>query len=227
MPKISVITPTARGKEAIELVERALKRQTFRDFEWIVQKKAKKQLPGDVWSLNKDYNKAIRKANGELIVSWQDWTFADPDALEKFWRHYEKDNKVIVSGVGNKYKDDTWMAQTWQDPRQNNKYGSYYGCYFMDIEWNFAALPRKALYAVGGFDEWLDQYYGMDGYSVNDRLNMVGGWDFRLDQTNKSYSLEHGRPKRWDEKNAMGEVYLQRRKEYLISPVLPYLTDKV
>lgn len=40
----------------------------------------------------------------------------------------------------------------------------------------------------------------MDGISIVDRLNLIGGYEFKLDQTNKSYSLEHGRLPDWEEK---------------------------
>lgn len=220
---ISVITCSIRP-EGLALVEKALKRQTHRDFEWIIQER--EDLPKDcVWTLNRDYNKAIKKAKGELIVSWQDYTFAKPDALEKYWYHYEQEPRTIVSGVGDKYQDNTWTVKTWQDPRERDDQGTFYPCYFNDIEGNFCAVPTGAFYAVGGFDESMDRYYGMDFFSVLDRLNMVGGWDFKLDQTNKSYSLEHGRLNpQWDEFNWLGDRYNQKRLSYVANPVLPYLT---
>ena len=222
MGKITVITPSVRP-EGVELVEKALKRQTFKDFEWIVQGRDGDVPDGCVWTLNRDYNTAIRKAQGELIVSWQDWTYAKPDTLERFWTHYLLEPKTLVSAVGNKYTDDTWTVKTWQDPRERDDQGTFYPCYFNDIEWNLCSVPKQALYATGGFDEELDRFYGMDGYSVLDRLNLVGGWDFKLDQAIKSYSLEHGRPQDWEAKNAIHGPYEQRRQSYLAKPVLDYL----
>ncbi len=223
MGKITVITPSVRPK-GLKLVEKALKRQTFRDFDWIVQGRGGEVPEGCVWRLNRDYNIAIKKAKGELIVSWQDWTYANPDVLERFWNHYQEEPKTLVTGVGNKYQDDTWTVMTWKDPRERSDQGSYYQCYFNDIEWNFCAVPKQAIYDVGGFDEFLDQWYGMDGYSVVDRINMIGGYDFKIDQGIKSYSLEHGRPPQWEEKNALHGPYNERRKDYLVNPLLPYLT---
>lgn len=222
IPKISVITPTIRP-DGLKLVEKALKRQTFQDFEWIVQGREGELPEGCVWSLNRDYNTAIRKAQGELIVSWQDWTYANPDCLERFWTHYQQEPKTLVTAVGNKYDDESWMVENWRDPRINTKYGTFYPCYFNDIEWNLCAVPKDALYAVGGFDEKLDQWFGMDGYSVLDRLNMLGGWDFKIDQNIRSYSLVHGRPDHWEEKNALHGPYQQRRTDYLTQPRLEYL----
>lgn len=220
--KISVISPSIRP-EGIKLVKKALERQTFQDFEHIIQGREGKIPEGCVWTLNRDYNKAVKKAQGELIISWQDYTFAKPDALEKFWFHYTSEPKTIVSGVGNKYSDDTWTAITWKDPRERDDQGSFYPCYFADIEGNFSAIPKTAFYDVGGFDEFLDRWYGMDFYSVMERLSLKGGWDFKLDQTNKSYSLEHDRPVEWEVKNAIHGQYNKRRKTYLANPVLSYL----
>lgn len=219
---ISVITPSIRP-EGLPIVEKALKRQTFKDFEWIVQGRDGTLPELCVWTLNRDYNTAIRKAKGDLIVSWQDYTYADPDCLEKFWFHFNQEPKTLVSAVGNKYSDDTWSVKTWQDPRERSDQGTYYQCFFNDIEWNLCSVPKEALYAVGGFDEDLDKWFGMDGYSVLDRLNIQGGWDFKLDQTIKSYSLEHNRPKDWEEKNALHGPYNRRRLDYIANPVLPFL----
>lgn len=237
--KISVITPTVRP-DGIELVERALRIQTFTDFEWLIvaphhnwvlrtKVESVKRLlepykkEGTVWNLNRAYNYAIKKAQGDLIVSWQDWTYARPDTLERFYTHFEQEPKTLVTGVGNKYSDDTWTSEVWKDPRKRTDQGTYYPCYFNDIEFNFCSVPRQAFFDVGGFDEELDKMYGMDGYSVVDRINMLGGYDFKIDQTIESYSLEHPRPEKWEELNAIHGFYTARRPFYLENPVLYYL----
>lgn len=234
--KITVITPTIRP-EGLHLVNKALKRQTLIDFEWIIISpltftlpsecdvfvKEPEKEPGDVWTLNKAYNKALGQAKGDLIVSWQDWTYTEPQTLDKFWYHFTQEPKTVVTAVGNKYADDTWTVETWRDPRMRNDQGSFYPCFFNDIEFNLAGIPRGAFFAVGGFDEELDKWYGMDGYSVVDRLNIIGGYDFKIDQTIKSYSLEHGRVSDWEEKNALHGPYDTRRKDYLANAKLTYL----
>jgi len=218
---ISVITPTNRDKKALELVDKALKQQSFRDFEWIVIRPEK--IPSYLcWSLNRDYNKAIRKAKGDLIVSWQDYTYAKPDTLEKFYFHFKNEPKTLVSAVGNKYSDDSFLVEMWKDPRiEEGK--TYYEVPFHYIEFNLCSVPKKAFYDVGGFDEELDKWYGMDGYSVVDRLNMIGGYKFKIDNTIRTYSLEHDRPPNWEEKNAIHGAYQERRKFYLVNPKLNYL----
>ena len=240
---ISVITPTIRI-EGLELVAKALRRQTHTDYEWIIVsplsiteldrqtdhanyryvKEPEKDL-GDYWSIYKAYNEAIRHAKGDLIITWQDYTYTKPDTLERFWAHYLREPKTIIGAVGNKYEDDTWTVKTWHDPREHSNYGegAYYQCNYNDIELNLSAWPKQSFYAVGGFDEYLGKYSSLCGLDVLDRLNMIGGWDFKLDQSIKSYSLEHGRLPGWDEYTPFNGAYDKRRAEYIAKPVLDYL----
>jgi len=222
-PKITIITPSVR-KEGLELVKKALSRQTLPRYlyEWIVQERVG-ELPTDcVWTLNRDMNTAIKKAQGELIISWQDYTYAKPDALEKFWFYYKQNPKAVISGVGNKYEDSSFKVITWQDPREITT-NTFYTCPPQQIEFNFCSIPKAAFYDIGGYDEELDKWFGMDGISIVDRLNLIGGYEFKLDQTNKSYSLEHGRLPDWEEKNAIHGPYMNRQKDYLLKPILNYL----
>jgi hypothetical protein len=239
MVKISVITPTIR-LEGLRLIENALVRQNIDvDFEWLV---CSKKMPSDyivadydvgwmrdyhqggVWTLNRAYNELISKAKGDLIVSWQDYTYADHDCLQKFWDIYEADNNAIVSAVGNKYSDDSWTNKVWQDPRERSDFGTFYECNPADIEWNLCSVPKKAMFDIGGFDEEMDFLgYGMDGYAVNYRIDTLGEYKFYLDQTNKSYSLEHGRADNWEEKNLLHGGYAKRRQELIDLGVYPRL----
>ena len=238
--KISIITPSIRRK-GLRIVLKALHRQTFNDFEWLIGSKfnpkelqyngssikwVKDDFKGGFWSLNRIYNKLIKQTRGELIVSWQDYTFATPHCLEKFWYCYQNNKKSLIGAVGHKYKDGSWSAITWQDPRKRTDLGAFYEVYFNDIEWNLCACSKKALYEVGGFDEGADQVFvGMDGYGVNERLNALG-YKFFLDQGNESFSLEHPRLKDWEKNNGIHGKYQERKKELLDKgtyPVLRYL----
>lgn len=237
MPQISVITPTIR-KEGLPLVMKSLKRQTFGDFEWLIGSPfsvddviesmsvdmtwVKDEFKGGLWTLGRIYNSLIGKCRGELIVSWQDFTYANPDALEKFWNDYQS-TKGAISGVGNKYTDEAWSIKTWQDPRERSDQGSFYACTPQDVEWNFCCCPKKSLYDIGGFDESMDfKFFGMDGVSVNERLDAVGCMTY-LDQTNKSYSLNHGRPEGWDDNNGVSGSYLKHKQELIDKGVWPRL----
>jgi len=219
---ISVLTPTCRDN-SLDLIEKSLKRQTFRDFEWVVVKPEGEKPKDLYWTLYRDQNRGLKQCKGELIVSLQDFTYLDPTALEKFWNHYIQEPKTLVSAVGNKYTDDSFTVMTWKDPRETDKYGSYYQCNFQDIEWNACAVPKEAIYKVGGWDESLDAYSSLAGLDILYRLNVIGGYDFKLDQTIKSYSLEHGRLPNWEENTPFKGVWQEKQAQYNANPILNYL----
>jgi hypothetical protein len=195
------------------LAEKALSRQTFQKFEWILQEKTPTK-EGNCWSLNHDYNLLIKKAKGRLIVSLQDFTYIEPTCLEKFWFNREH----IVSGIGNKYSSDDWLVETWHDPREKSV--SFHEVPFNEIEWNLCSIPAQALYDIGGFNEEMDKWYGLDGFDVVRRISQLGKYKFYLDETIRSYSLEHDRPKDWDKNNWLNRDYSSQiekpPKNYLI-----------
>jgi len=232
--KISVITPTIRPN-GLPLVERALNRQTMTDFEWLIgspfnpslsrAKWVKDDFRGGYWTLNRIYNRLIKNCRADLIVSWQDYTFADPEALEKFLFYFKRNPKMIISGIGNKYKDDSWVVKVWQDPRESGEKASFYPCSFNEIEGNFCSCPKQALYDIGGFDEEMDFIgFGMDWYGVLDRIDSLGGYKFVIDQTNKSYSLCHGRVKGWEENNLIHGKYQDRKKQLITGKKWPVMS---
>lgn len=208
--KISVFTPSIR-KEGLDIVEKALNEQDFEDFDWYIGSPfkpdtkwatwVKDDFKGGVWSLNRVYNKMIKESNGDLIVSWQDFTYGDSDILSTLWKRYEDNKKSLVSVVGNKYYDDTFFLESWFDPRATAM--PFRETSFRDVEWNLCSCPRKALEEIGGFMEDLDYCgFGMDGYCVNERLSELD-YKFYLESSVRSYSLMHGRVKNWDEKNLL------------------------
>ena len=217
--KITVITPTIR-KEGLAIVQKALEEQTFTDFDWLIcspfdTKNWATWIPdnfvGGLWTLNRAYNALIRASDSELIVSWQDFTYAGKDTLSRFWKHYEYEPKMLVSALGHKYEDDTWRNRTWEDLRSGGR------CPFNYVEWNLCSCPKQSLVDIGGFDEEADfLYYGMDGYQVNARLADYGH-SFYCDPKIESFSLGHGRVPDWDKRNGMGsgkgEPYMKRVQE--------------
>lgn len=233
---ISVITPTVRAK-GLELVAKALSEQTTQDFEWIIVfpkgsidiKDIPCTIPqirlietegrGDgFWSLNRDYNAAVRNALGQVVVSWQDYTYAGQKTLEFFWAKHKTSPNILVSGVGDKYSDTTWKEKIWQDPRRTSEYGLFYPCNFSDIEWNLCSVPIQAIWDVGGFDEDLDFLgFGMDAYSVNHRIASTGAYDTFLYQGPEieSFSLPHSRNDEWEEYNLIHGGY-NLRQEWLM-----------
>lgn len=241
--KVSVVTPTIRP-DGLPLVEKALAHQNFKDFEWLIGSpfKPKVAIPhrwvrdnyiGGFWTLNRIYNQLFRKAKGEIIVTWQDYIWAPPEALQKFVAAVKRTFSP-VSGVGDQYaKVDELLRlydKVWADPRKTSRYGSFYECTWKDCEWNFAAFPRALIFVIGGMDEELDfRGYGGDQYQVCERWNDAG-ISFYLDQANESFTLRHGRDKDWDKNHVLFNGEYERRKKELKEsgewPILDYLTKK-
>lgn len=123
--KISVITVTNR-RGGIDINWSSLRRQTFKDWEWIlcdtlyeerkeaVQhytkfdrrvkhiKQGTKDPRAKTW-LNHAENQAIKASSGELIVMLQDYIHIRPYALESFMGQYLSNPKIMVTGVGHQY----------------------------------------------------------------------------------------------------------------------------
>jgi len=199
---LSVLTVSNRP-DRLKIVEDCLNKQTFKDFEWVVDNTTNKP-EGYVWALNRAMNNAIKKSKGDLLVLIQDSIWFSPDALEKFNFHFINNPQACVSGVGDQYdqldENDKPRHKVWIDPRKRADMGSFYECLPDDWEANFASLPRHLIYAIGGWDEEMDQYYGFDNVAVALRLKEVGA-KFFLDQTNESFSYVHNRPTDWNENN--------------------------
>ena len=234
--KLSIITPTNRP-DSLALVDIALQRQTSKDFEWItiapkgydygsIKPDITLDDPvknvGDYWSLFKAYNKAIEAANGEYILSVQDFTFFDSDTVKKLL--FNMKPYRLITGVGHKY-EKVYPEKgpiIWTDPRVDGS-NDLKECPASWIEFNLGCFPKQAVYDIGGFDEYLDAFAGMCGLDVVDRLKIKGGYEFMIDQSMHSYSTDHGRPPQWEERGSIHGPYFKRKEEYYINPVLDYL----
>ena len=246
--KVSVVTPTIR-KEGLSVVQNALKNQTFKDFEWLI---ASPFDPGitdaqwipdkfaeGYWTLNRAYNSLFQSASGELIVSLQDWIWVPPTGIQQFVDAYEA-VKGIISGVGDQYERIGQYGKPeikiWSDPRKNSNNGSFYECFPNDAEWNWCAIPRKAIFDIGGMDEELDFLgYGGDQLQAVERMDALG-YKFFLDQTNESYTVRHDRgdfggQESWDGAHVLFNGKYDARKKELIDsgkwPKLDYLASRV
>lgn len=235
---IAVITPSIR-KDGLMLVKDALSGQSFRDFKWFIGSPFDPEIKdaewvvddfsGGFWTLNRIWNKLYESASDyKLIVHWQDWIWAPPDALQKFFDNHQA-GRLVVSGVGDQYESvdemGTPQVKIWSDPRKTAKYGSLYECVFNDIEYNFCAIDNDLIKRYGGADEGLDYLgFGGDLYQLSDRMN-DGGEHFWLDQSNESYTVRHGREyKLWDKNHILfNGRYLERKKELILEGNWPIL----
>lgn len=193
---------------------------------------------GDMWTLNQVHNKMLKHSKGELIVTWQDWIWAPEDALEKFWFWHEYyKGKALVTGVGDQYgevdENGKPTIKVWNDPRKGGSQtnGSHYEIFPQDWEANFAMFPRQAAYDVGGWDEGLDRWYGMDNVSFVQRVDALGKYKFYIDHDLECRGYKHERvvpQKEWDKNHAMFEGRYEKRKQELkekdLWPKVGYLT---
>ena len=217
---ISIITPSIR-KKGVDITAECLKKQTFKNWEWIVCSPylppnnavwipEPKKKEGNTYSLNACWNMCIKRACGKLIVSIVDLTWFTPDVLERLWGHYEANPRACIGTIGHQYdKMDNGkpVNMVWQDPRARNDFGTFYEINPNDLELCVASIPKKALYEVGGFDEEFDKYAALSEKELAFRLK-AAGYSIYLDQSIEYRAIKHPRlTKNWDERYHAGEEY--------------------
>lgn len=230
--KISVITPSVRP-ELIEIVGKCLKRQTFQDFEWLVGGPYNLMTPfdrvlghdydyrfipeppkkeGDYYGLNKAWNELFRNVKGELIIDYMDGIWIPPDCLEKFWFHYQNNNKSCVTAIGHQYdqvingKPENRM---WSDPRARIDQGTFYEVEYIEMEFCLVSFPKQAVFDVGGIDEEFDKYAALAEKEMMFRMQKAG-YKMYIDQTNEYRAIHHPRlTEEWDKRYWSGEPYFR------------------
>jgi len=207
MLKISVISASNR-EDGLDIVAKSLAKQTFRDFEWIVCAPVNKKYLGithgyipepkkgkeDFYNLNKAWNALINKSQGELIVSIVDYTEFLPNILEILWTHYITNPTTCISGVGYQFDGDKLV---WQDLRIQHK--TLYPIAPVDMELRLASIPKRAIQAVGGFDEEYDKVVANSEKEIAFRIFSLG-YLFLIDER-VTYKFAKHEPhgKKWDE----------------------------
>lgn len=216
--KVSVLTPTIRP-EGLEIVKNCLKEQTFTDFEWLVEVGIGRH------DLNKAYNKMLQRAQGELIISLQDFIKVRPDYLQKWWNAYQENPDTFMTAPVGKVDNVDYTGDIrwdWRAYRMNHI------DYLRDCKWDCweidnGAAPLAALKDVGGFDEQLDQWWSSDNVSVGKRAHLLG-YRFKCLFDNPGVAFDHDahmkHPFRGNERPALIKL---RMDEYDENPRLSYL----
>lgn len=177
--KISVLTPTIRGEEALVRVKQGLEFQTMTDFEWIVDD----HDPRDGSNLNNSLNEMIKQSKGELIVFLQDYIKIPSEGLWKFWKAYKTiDDTFFTAPVGKITKEGQRPKWDWRVHRSE--------CNWREWEIDWGAAPKEALIKIGGFDEALDKYWGFDNVNAGLRADMAD-YKFRCIDHNKAIAMDH------------------------------------
>lgn len=230
---ITVVSPSIRP-EMLEIVGKCLKRQTLKDFEWIIVVPSKINLEvdrlyghehtviiepqkkeDDFYSLNKAWNEAFKRSNGELIVSIVDGLWFPPDTLEKLWAQYQYNPKSCVTCVGNQYdqlENGKPEHMVWRDPRIRTDFGSFYEVQPTEMELCVASIPLRAIKEVGGIDEEFDKYAALSEKELCHRIDQIG-YKFFIDQNIEYRAIKHpriGGNEKWDEAYFKGCEYFNQ-----------------
>jgi len=210
--RISVLTPTIRGDEALTRVRRSLAGQTYKDFEWLIRKHDPKDPP----NFNKAMNEMLMEATGELVVFIQDYTKIPKDGLEQFWDAYRKNPKVFWTAPVGKTLDDVQIDWDWRIDRGGK-------CNFMEWEIDYAAAPYKLLKEIGGFDEELDNQWGYDNVNAGFRADLAG-YEIRCLEDNRAVAYDHRKTIPHEYKHLMNpNFHNQRLKEIKMGLKLNYI----
>lgn len=171
-----------------------------------------KEEDGRLSNLAHADNVGFRNCSGELIVCLQDYIWINPYGLEKYWQAYVNNPHALVTGVGHQYalpsqKDivdshgkitvfekpytSKPQVQTWSDPRLKTDGETFYMCYPQDWELNWASIPRRIIYELGGMDEQYDyEGFAWDNVNIAVRADMLG-YKTYIDQTNICMGFNH------------------------------------
>jgi len=235
MLKISVLTPTIRP-EGLKMVARCLRRQDFIDWEWIIVIPKKMEIevenaligypqplvlieppkrPSDFYNLNKAWNLAYNKAEGELIVDIVDYIWFPPDTLTRLWNHYQANPKGLISGIGHQYEknlDERPINQVWVDPRSLQSDKSFFEVSPNEVEMCLCSIPRQAILDCGGLDKEFDRFAALSEKEMCWRMSKLG-YNFFIDKGIEYRALKHDRiggREEWDKAYFKGCEYYQK-----------------
>lgn len=211
------------------------------------------KVEGALTNLAHADNQGFKACEGELIVCLQDYIWINPEGLEKYWFHHKNHPEgILVTGVGDQYNKPAKEDMTdeygkitvfskpytqkpevlfWKDPRKRTDQGTFYECMPVDWELNWASIPRKLIYEMGGMDEQYDfEGFAWDNVNIAQRAYIMGYKSY-IDQTNECMGFNHDgwwpNPLKV-EKIAPDKYHIKFMHEVLEgkrSPILEYLKE--
>lgn len=173
---ISILTPSIRPK-GLEVVQESLAKQTFQDFEWLVEMGRPPKC-----DLAQALNRMLKRAKGKWIVMLQDYIKIEPDGLERFLK--VADEKKVITGVGGKTTDWKNIKWDWREV------GEFRQIPYLNWEGDWAIAPLKAFQDVGGYDEEYDKHWSFDNVEIAFRMEKLG-YTFWVLPDNKSVHFDH------------------------------------
>lgn len=132
--------------------------------------------PANGFTLPRDYNDALRKAKGQIIVSLQDCINVPPDFLERLSKlDHTKAWTFPVVKIGT---SGDWRLH------KDGRVG--------DTEWelDLACAPIQLFYDVGGFDESYCNGWSYDNVEIGIRA-AAAGWEFHCEPTMPGTAFDH------------------------------------
>lgn len=172
--KISVITTSIRPL-GLDIIRTGLLKQTFKSFEWLVELNSSGEH-----DLGRAYNRALKRAQGELVVSLQDYALIRPDYLQKWWDAYQANPNSFMTAPVGKVDDLNYSSTPVWDWRahRNDENALIRPCEWNCWEIDNGAAPLATLKQIGGFDEALDGTWSGDNVNVGCRAELAG-FDFK------------------------------------------------
>lgn len=211
---ISVLTPSIRP-EGLRVVQQVLERQTYQDFEWLVEI----GMPARGFTLPADYNRMLRRAKGDIIVSLQDYIHIPQTALA-YIAQLDFEKAAYTFPVGKYESEGAIPEYDWRKDRAVDL--------IQPEEWeiDFAAAPRELFFDIGGFDERF-LGWGMDNYEVAARA-AAAGYFFRLSKGTLGMAYDHDKHEKHPFRNTLprnDELALAAAKRAAAGDYrLPYLS---
>jgi hypothetical protein len=170
-PKVSVITPSIRP-EYLHITQECLENQTNQDFEWLVEI----GLRNRGFTLPTDWNKLIRRAQGDIIFIIQDCISFPTDAVEQIAK-LDYDHKAYTFPVS---KDSVW---DWRKSEPRKLTGN-------EWEIDMGAAPRSLFYDVGGFDETFCEGWSWENVEIGWRA-VAAGYSFYSSHATEGIGIDH------------------------------------
>lgn len=166
--KISVITPSIRP-QFLQMAQECLERQTFKDFEWHTEI----GLRDRGYMLPTDWNKLLRRCNGDIVVMYQDCITIQPDALEKI-AELDHDKKAYTFPVGKIATEKGVQGINWDWRKFREEALGDKKLQANNWEIDFASAPLSLFKDVGGFDEDFNNGWSWENVEIAWRADAAG-----------------------------------------------------
>lgn len=177
---ISVLTPSIRT-QYLGMTQECLEQQTYQDFEWLIEP----GFPARGFTLPSDFNKMLKRAQGDIIVILQDCITVPATALEEISKLNHNGNGYTYP-VGKKQADKT-VKYDWRKYKIEAT-----GSELQPANWeiDFGSAPLKMFFDVGGFDEAFNQGWSWENVELAYRASLLG-YEFKVSNVTEGVAFDH------------------------------------